>query len=72
MISVDAKKKELVGDFNNGGHEWQPAGHPERDRLVVGVRPEPGGVAVEPVDGREVVVDEGHRRLAELLAEALV
>src|SRR5919206_2112361 len=23
-ISVDAKKKELVGDFKNGGREWQP------------------------------------------------
>jgi transposase len=33
VISVDAKKKELVGDFNNGGHEWQPAGHPEAVRV---------------------------------------
>jgi hypothetical protein len=23
-ISVDTKKKELVGDFNNGGREWRP------------------------------------------------
>ncbi len=29
VISVDAKKKELVGAFKNGGREWQPAGHPE-------------------------------------------
>jgi hypothetical protein len=29
VISVDAKKKELVGDFKNGGREWQPAGQPE-------------------------------------------
>jgi hypothetical protein len=28
-ISVDAKKKELVGSFKNGGREWQPAGQPE-------------------------------------------
>jgi transposase len=27
-ISVDAKKKELVGDFKNGGREWQPKGTP--------------------------------------------
>jgi Rhodopirellula transposase DDE domain len=33
VISVDAKKKELVGDFTNGGHEWQPAGHPEAVRV---------------------------------------
>ena len=30
VISVDAKKKELVGAFKNGGREYQPAGHPEQ------------------------------------------
>ena len=29
VISVDTKKKELVGNFKNGGREWQPAGKPE-------------------------------------------
>ena len=24
VVSVDTKKKELVGDFKNGGREWQP------------------------------------------------
>jgi len=33
VISVDAKKKELVGDFQNGGREWQPAGRPEEVRV---------------------------------------
>ena len=28
-ISVDTKKKELVGEFSNGGREWQPKGEPE-------------------------------------------
>lgn len=28
VISVDTKKKELVGDFNNRGREWQPIGAP--------------------------------------------
>jgi len=28
VISVDTKKKELVGDFKNGGREWTPAGAP--------------------------------------------
>lgn len=28
VISVDCKKKELIGDFKNGGSEWQPAGKP--------------------------------------------
>jgi hypothetical protein len=27
-ISVDTKKKELVGDFKNGGREWRPRGEP--------------------------------------------
>ena len=29
VISVDAKKKELVGPFKNGGREWFPRGEPE-------------------------------------------
>jgi hypothetical protein len=29
VISVDTKKKELVGRFKNGGREWQPQGEPE-------------------------------------------
>ena len=29
VISVDTKKKELVGDFKNAGKEWQPKGSPE-------------------------------------------
>jgi hypothetical protein len=29
VISVDAKKKELVGNFKNPGREWQPVGEPE-------------------------------------------
>jgi hypothetical protein len=32
VISVDAKKKELVGDFRNPGREWQPKGQPEEGR----------------------------------------
>ena len=33
VISVDTKKKELVGDFKNGGREWRPAGQPEPVRV---------------------------------------
>ena len=29
VISVDTKKKELVGDFKNAGKEWHPKGNPE-------------------------------------------
>jgi len=31
-ISVDAKKKELVGDFKNAGRTWRPQGQPEAVR----------------------------------------
>ena len=30
VVSVDAKKKEKVGEFANGGAEWRPRGRPER------------------------------------------
>ena len=30
VISIDTKKKELVGEFHNAGREWQPKGNPER------------------------------------------
>jgi hypothetical protein len=32
-ISVDTKKKELVGDFRNAGREWRPQGRPEEVRV---------------------------------------
>ncbi len=32
VVSVDTKKKELVGDFANGGREWQACGCPEAVR----------------------------------------
>jgi hypothetical protein len=32
VVSVDAKKKELVGDFKNPGREWHRRGHPEEVR----------------------------------------
>jgi hypothetical protein len=33
VISVDTKKKELVGDFANRGKEWRPEGDPEQVRV---------------------------------------
>src|SRR5215467_2346725 len=32
VISVDTKKKELVGQFSNGGREWRPKGEPVATR----------------------------------------
>jgi hypothetical protein len=41
-VSVDTKKKELVGDFKNGGREWRPKGSPEEVRIHDFVIPELG------------------------------
>ncbi len=45
VISVDTKKKELVGDFKNGGREWQPKGTPEEVRVHDFPIPELGRVS---------------------------
>jgi len=45
VISVDTKKKELIGDFKNGGCEWQPKGQPEQVRTHDFIDPELGKVA---------------------------
>ena len=44
-ISVDTKKKELVGDFKNGGRELRPKGDPEPVRVHDVKIPELGKVA---------------------------
>jgi len=41
-ISVDTKKKELVGDFKNPGREWRPHGRPEPVRVHDFLIPEQG------------------------------
>jgi hypothetical protein len=33
VVSVDTKKKELVGRYRNGGREWQPKGRPEEVKV---------------------------------------
>ena len=45
VISVDTKKKELIGDFKNAGLEWQPTGRPEQVRVHDFIDPELGKVA---------------------------
>ena len=42
VISVDAKKKELVGAFKNAGREWQPKGGPEEVKVHDFLDPELG------------------------------
>src|SRR5690606_22584518 len=45
VISVDTKKKELIGNFANGGREWQPQGEPE----LVDVHDFPGDAVGEAI-----------------------
>jgi transposase len=45
VISVDTKKKELVGDFKNPGAELRPKGDPEKVRVHDFVIPELGRAA---------------------------
>jgi hypothetical protein len=33
VISVDCKKKELIGNFKNGGQEWLPQGNPRQVKV---------------------------------------
>ena len=42
VVSVDTKKKELVGDFKNNGQELRPKGHPEKVRVHDFIIPELG------------------------------
>jgi hypothetical protein len=42
VISVDTKKKELVGDFRNNGRELRPKGDPEKVRVHDFIIPELG------------------------------
>jgi transposase len=50
VISVDAKKKELVGDCKNPGREWHPAGHAVPVRVYDFVIPALGRVTPYGVD----------------------
>jgi hypothetical protein len=44
VISVDTKKKALLGDFKNAGREWRPTGQPEHVRVHDFIDPELGKV----------------------------
>jgi hypothetical protein len=48
VISVDTKKKELVGDFKNPGRQWQPQGQPEQVRVYDFEIRQPGTGKVAP------------------------
>ena len=44
VISVDTKKKELVGDYKNAGREWHPKGQPPEVRVHDFIDPKHGKV----------------------------
>jgi hypothetical protein len=56
-ISVDTKKKELVGDFKNGGREYRPAGSPEPVRVHDFIDPKLGRAA--PYGVYDIADDKG-------------
>jgi hypothetical protein len=57
VISVDTKKKELVGRFKNGGREWRPQGEPEKVQVHDFVDPELG--RANPYGVYDIGADEG-------------
>jgi hypothetical protein len=57
VISVDTKKKELIGDFKNGGREWRPKGAPETVRVYDFIDPVLGKVA--PYGVYDVAANQG-------------
>ncbi|MDA8040452.1 MAG: ISAzo13 family transposase [Actinomycetota bacterium] len=57
VISVDTKKKELVGEYSNGGKEYQPKGTPTRTKVHDFIDPEMGKAI--PYGVYDVGADEG-------------
>jgi len=57
VISVDTKKKELVGAFKNAGQEWRPAGEPEQVKVHDFVDPELG--RANPYGVYDIGADQG-------------
>ena len=58
-ISVDTKKKELVGDFKNGGRAWRPKGRPASVRVHDFVIKAPGHGKAIPYGVYDLHRDEG-------------
>ena len=58
-ISVDTKKKELVGDFKNGGRAWRRIGEPDRVRVHDFIIRDPGHGKAVPYGVYDLRRDEG-------------
>jgi hypothetical protein len=57
VVSVDTKKKEIVGNYKNSGHEWEPRGRPRRVKSRDFPDKELGKVA--PYGVYDLTVNEG-------------
>ena len=57
VISIDAKKKELIGKFAKGGQEWRPEGEPEAVNTYDFMDPELGKVT--PYGVFDIAANEG-------------
>jgi hypothetical protein len=57
VVSVDTKKKELVGEYSNKGREWQPKGQPTRTKVHDFIDPELGEAI--PYGVYDLGADEG-------------
>jgi hypothetical protein len=57
VVSVDTKKRELVGDFQRAGQEWRPAGTPEEVRAKD--FPDPRLGKVTPAGVYDLTANEG-------------
>jgi hypothetical protein len=57
VISVDTKKKELVGNYRNAGSDWRPKGDPERVKVHDFADKELGKVA--PYGVYDIAADAG-------------
>jgi transposase len=58
-ISVDTKKKELVGDFKSSGRTWRPIGQPTSVRVHDFLIPGPAGGKAIPYGVYDLQRDEG-------------
>jgi len=59
VISVDTKKKELVGNFKNGGREWRPSGSPQDVKVHDFMIDEPGKGRVAPYSVSDIANNVG-------------
>jgi Rhodopirellula transposase DDE domain len=57
VISVDTKKKELVGPYKNGGKEWLPAGQPQPVKVHDFIDPALGRAS--PYGVYDIAADQG-------------